>query len=289
MTKIENKFIDFINKYMVHIGIILVTVFALGIRYMGRKYTGHDAGYLLYDMPGNYSSFLYREMVTFLTGKTEHVVFLLKMLAYVGDAGIFALTCIILGKKWVMQDLLRVFYVLTAIMLSPVLLQSSVAGMRLDSVAICLLLLAYLAYRRKWYPVTSVCVIGAAIVAPFYWLAAVVALIGYVCSLFAKKEKRNLVYHISAVMLMLMFIAFSVVEMKTFCTIEKENFFINIFSPLQAVGTCVATMVLIISFKKPKFRKTALTLQVVMLMIIGYWQTYHTAIWTIIENCLNAL
>ncbi len=289
MTKIENKFIDFINKYMVHIGIFLVALFALGIRYMARKYTGHDAQFLLYEVPGNYTSFAYRSFVAFLLGKTEHVVFILKMLGYIGDAGIFILTCILLGKKRVMQDALRLFYVLTAIMLSPVLLQSSVTGMRLDSLSICCLLIAYLSYQKKLYPITAIGAMLAAIIAPMYWLAIVVALVGYVYSLVKERGKKSVSYHISAAILFVFFVIFGIIEIKTFCGFSGMGLWNELFFLVRVIGSSVATLLLIVSLKKAKLRKAALIMQVVMLMVVGYYQTYQTAIWTMIENSLNAL
>lgn len=289
MTKIENKFIDFINKYMVHIGIFVVALFALGIRYMARKYTGHDVQFLLYEVPGNYTPFAYRSFVAFLLGKTEHVVFILKMLGYIGDAGIFVLTCILLGKKWVMQDALRIFYVLTAIMLSPVLLQSSVTGMRLDSISICFVLIAYLFYQKKNYPIAAISTMLAALVAPMYWLVIVVALAGYVYGLVKKNAPKSVSYHISAAMLLVFFVLYAIVEIKTFCGLSGMGIWYELFYLFRVIGSGVATFLLIASLKKAKLRKVALIMQVVMLVVIGYWQTYHTAIWTMIENSLNAL
>lgn len=278
MTKWESKFIDFINKYMVHIGIFLVGIFALGIRFMARKYVGNDAPYELYDIRGNYHSYLYRLFVTQIVNLTEQAVFVLRMFAYIGDAGVFVLSSILLGRKWVLQDALRVFYLLTAIMLSPVLLLSSVSGMRLDSLSICLVLLAYLAYRKKWYVPGAVCMALSALIAPSFWLLGL-AVSGYYVYAVIKKKESGVHYHTGGILLIVFLIAFTVFESMHFNGFREMKILGSAGLFLYGVGPAVATFFMIAAFKKPKLRVPALAVQAFFLMLMGYLQTYHTMIW----------
>ncbi len=279
MTKIEKKLIAFINRYMVHIGILFVGICALGVRYMARKYVGNDVTFQIYEVPGNYHSYIYRQVVLLLTNTTEHSLFILKMLAYVGDVGIFFITCIILGKKWIFEDLLRVFYLITAIMLSPVLLQSSAVGMRLDSICICMILIAYLAYCKKWYPLVVICVAFSALISPIYWFVVIGTIVLFLYNICKKTIVVNLIYQVSMYVLIAFLLVSIITESVFFCGFRESGALEGIGSVLYLVGPSIATFVMIISFRKPKMRIMALLLQTFFLMVIGYYQTYNTMIW----------
>lgn len=278
MLKFEKKMISFFNKYMVHIGIFLAALFALGIRYMGRKYVGHDFQYLWAEQPGNCQSFLYRKVVSLIVsyiGYGETTAFILKLPAFAGDLGIFVLTCVILGQKWLKKDLLRVFFVLTAIMLSPVLLLSSVSGMRLDSLSICCILLAYILYKQK-RPLPAAIVFGlSTLFSPIYWFIAGGTCF-YALYQYPKKKQGNIV---ALLYLTVYLMVGLIVETATGCGLLYDGILGTIGSFLRNIGPGLATLTLIASFKNPKLRIPALVMQVLFLILIGFYQTYYSGVW----------
>ena len=278
MLKFEEKIITFINKYMVHIGIFLAALFALGIRYMGRKYVGHDFEYLWAQQPGNCQSFLYRQLASLVIGWVgygETAAFLLKLPAFAGDLGIFVLTCIILGRKWLSKDLLRVFFVLTAIMLSPVLLMSSVAGMRLDSLSICCILLAYLLYKQNRQLPAAIIFGLATLFSPIYWFIVGVTCF-YALYQYPKKKQGNI---IALLYLTVYLMVGLMIEAATGCGLLYDGILGTLGSFLRSIGPGLATLTLIASFKNRKLRIPALVLQVLFLILIGFYQTYHSGVW----------
>ena len=295
MLKMEHKLISFINKYMVHIAIGFIIFTAVYVRLAARNYVGYDFHFLLYDIPGNCGSVLYRGAVRWLTARTELVVPVLKMLAYFGDACVAMMTCVLLGREWLKKDLIRPFFVLSAVSLSPVVLEYSAAGMRLDSLCMALLLVNVYLLRKKKYPVAMCLTLAAAILCPAYWIL-VFAQLGFMVYLAVRliKEKKAIgSVVLSGVLAGIVWAVSIFIERSTQAAVYfwGKVWVINRFSGVyfdslwewlgemvMLYGYFAATSLLIYSVKNRKFRIPAIVMQVAVTMFVGWQQSGHMAI-----------
>ena len=293
MFKIEQKITALVNKYLIEIALIIVAVAALWIRLAARKYIGYDFHFFLYDIPGNNNSVCYRMLVQWLMERTEEIVILLKLVSYVGDAGVIILACLYLGRQWLLEDKLRLFLAVTALSLSPVVLEYSVAGMRWDSVCMCLLLGSVLALQKRQYLAAVFPVLLAAVMYPSYWIV-VLAGVGILVALLIP-QGRNAGWQswaaITVTGLVLIVCIFAEQDTEAATHFFGKIWTMNRFTGesfrkfldwgremLMLYGYLIATSLLIYSMKHKKWRIAALAAQVFLTMFVGWQQAGHLSI-----------
>ena len=141
MFRFEHKLNEWINRYILHISIGFILIAAAWIRIAGINYVGNDFHYSLYDIPGNCHALPYRLLVQLLM-RTDYAVVILKFISYIGDFGVAALCLLLLRQSDQQFASLRTFLLLCTFLLFPSFLLYSVAGMKIDSVSMCFILLS---------------------------------------------------------------------------------------------------------------------------------------------------
>ena len=298
MLKIENKIIDLINKHIIKIALLFVTAAAVWSRIRGLNYMGIDYHFSLYDIPGNCNSYLFRCLVEFLiTRYPDGIIALLKILAYLGDFGVVLLTLILLREKWPSLNSIPVFFAVTACLLSPVSLLYSVCGMRIDSVSMCLLLLGFV-FRRKGWLIPSVLTSAlAAFLLPAYWPVVILFHVWRV--MHSMPVERKMPPHFWTQTFVPSLILLCLLGISIFAdnqAIADGYYWGKVFvvnpaagSPYTDVGSWLlamcrvygyifATLSLILSFYRRKLRIPALTIQLLVLALVGWYQTAHFAV-----------
>lgn len=293
MLKIEKKFVEWINRYMVPIAIVFVFLAAGWIRMAGRNYIGVDYHFSLYDIAGNCNSYIYRTFVDFIMARwTDSAIDFLKFLAYLGDYGVALLTLFLLRGRQQALSGLHVFLMTTVCLLSPVSLIYSVSGMKIDSVCMCFLLMGLLLYQRGLIcPALSIMSLSAFLY-PAYW--PIVIAFG-ICLAIRQKRQTGL----DKFMLVSLFVLAGLMVFSLFLEnrdIEGGYYWGKLFvvdpnrgdgyvgfgswllSMCRIYGYCFAMLTLILSFKYRKLRIPALVLQLMVLMLVGWYQTKHFAV-----------
>ena len=290
MLQIEKKFIAWINSHIVFISLIFTVVASVWMRIIGRKYIGIDYHFSLYDIPGNCNSFLYRNIAAFLMARwADYSIQIIKIFAYIGDFGIALLSMLLLRRENKDLRLLQVFLAVTACLLSPVPLLYSVGGMKIDSVCMCLLLLGILLCEKGWILLSVPVMTLAAFLYPVYWPIAIVLYI-YMVIRQKRMNKLNLQTWIS------MGVLVCILALSIF--VENMNisggyywgkiFLINpnsaaaysdagswLLGMFRIYGYFFAMLILLLSFRRKKLRIPALLMQLLVLMVVGWYQTSH--------------
>lgn len=293
MLSVEKKFIEWINRNMVLLAIVFVIIAAALMRIAGRNYMGIDYHFSLYDIAGNCNSYIYRTFVGFIMERwTDSAINILKFLAYLGDFGVALLALFLLRGRQQTLSGLQVFLATTACLLSPVTLLYSVSGMKIDSVCMCFLLAGLLLCQRGLIcpalPVMSL----AAFLYPAYWPVV----IAFSICLAIRQKRRN---SLGKVMLASLLILFGLLVFSVFLenrNIEGGYYWGKLFvvdpnrggsyadfgswllGMCRIYGYCVAMLTLLFSFKHRKWRIPALVLQLMILMMVGWYQTRHFAL-----------
>lgn len=286
MFECERKAIDWLNRYIIYIAVFLVVFSAAWMRMGGRNYVGNDFHFSLYDIPGNCNSLLYRTVAGFLMKNPDRAVNYLKYLSYAGDFATAFFALLLLRRKGQRVNELRTFFILTALLLSPVSLLYSVSGMKIDSVCMSLLLLGTLCFQKGLVPLSFAVVSLSAFVYPAYWPVAIV-----LCLYLTVREikLRGISPRIVVGLLLLagcLCLSFFIENAgdanyfwgKIFVTVPAtgENFrnpwkwFLRMCS---IYGYFFATGSLLAALKNKKYRLPALTLQLLVIMYIGWQQT----------------
>lgn len=293
MLKAEKKIIDWVNRHMALIAIVFVVFAAMWMRVAGRNFVGIDYHFSLYDIPGNCNSYIYRTFVDLIMPRwSEYSIVLLKFVAYLGDFGVALLSLFLLRDKGGTLSGLQVFLVSTACLLAPVSLIYSVGGMEIDSVCMCFVLLGMLLYQSgrilPAFPVMAL----AAFLYPAYWPVVIV------CGIFFTVQQAKLSgFHKSAAVppvIMLVLLALSVFLEnkgiaggyywgKLFVTDPNSgagyaDFGRWLLGMCRIYGYCFAMLTLILSFRRRRLRIPALVLQLLVLMLVGWYQTRHLAV-----------
>ena len=278
---------------MLLIATAFVIFSALWIRLAGRNYMGIDYHFSLYDLPGNCNSFLFRRFVAFAMDKwPDYTILLLKIIAYLGDFGVAFLTCFLLREKMTAPAHLQNFLALTACLLSPVSLLYSVVGLRIDSVCLCILLLGWLLCLRGRLLLSFLIIVTAAFLLPACWPIVILL------SIYEIKQ-HNTADHIDIkTILFLLFplcvLLFSIFwenqDMahgyfwgKLFVIDPATGAFFNGFlewlpAMFRIFGYFIAMSTLLLSFRHKKMRIPALGIHLLILMLMGWYQTRHFAI-----------
>lgn len=293
MLKVEKKFIEWINRHMAAIALVFVVLAAMWIRAAGRNFVGIDYHFSLYDIPGNCNSYIYRTLVSLIMPRwSEYVIVLLKFLTYLGDFGVALLSLFLLRDKGGTLSGLQVFLVSTACLLAPVSLIYSVTGMEIDSVCMCFMLLGMLLYQSgRILPAVPVMAL-AAFLYPAYWPVVIAFDI-----FFAVQQAKQSSFSKSAAasqVFMLVLLAFSVFLEnkgmaggyywgKLFVTDPNSGagyvgFGLWLLGMCRIYGYCFAMLTLIFSFRRRRLRIPALVLQLLVLMLVGWYQTRHLAV-----------
>lgn len=293
MFKWEQKLIDRINRYMIHISIGFVIIAAAWMRMGGRNYVGNEYHYSLYDIPGNCNSLVYRYLAFSLVQNfTDSAIVLLKYLAYVGDFAVAFLALLLMRRKLQKENLLNHFFVLTACLLSPVALLYSVSDMKIDSVCMASLLAGVLLSRRnRWLPAVLLSVLPGFIY-PAYWPLGIGLTIYITAGEYrAKHSARTIVV---AVFLMAFFLVLSVFMENS--GIRSGYFWGKIFvidphtgasysefwqwfsRMCRIYGYASAISLMLLSMHYKKLRIPALILQTAVIMYVGWLQTSFLAL-----------
>lgn len=293
MLKAEEKLISWINSHLVSIALVFTVLTALWARIVGRNFVGIDFHFSLYDIPGNCNSIIYRRFAFFVTERwPEHSIVLIKALAYAGDFGVALLSLLLLRQARQHLSQLQVFLIITACLLSPVPLLYSVCAMRIDSICMCLLLLGLLFQKKGRILLAALMPTLAALLYPAYWPAAVGLQI-YMVICGRKTEKPSLQTLISIGLPICLLILSIIVENQG---ISNGYYWGKIFlidpstattytdlaswllSMCRIYGYFAATFSLYLAFHRKKLRIPAILIQVLVLMLIGWYQTSHFAV-----------
>lgn len=293
MFKWEQKMIDWINRYMIHISIGFVIIAAAWMRMGGRNYVGNEYHYSLYDIPGNCNSLIYRYLAFFLMQNfADSAIVLLKYLAYAGDFTVAFLALLLMRRKLQKGDLLNHFFILTACLLSPVALLYSVSDMKIDSICMASLLVGVLLSRRNlWLPAVLFSVFPGFIY-PAYWPLGIGLAICVTARKYRTKHTAGTI--VAAVFLMAFFLALSVF-MENY-GIGNGYFWGKIFIIDPHTGThysefwqwlsrmcriygyAAAMSLMLLSLRYKKLRIPALILQIAVIMYVGWQQTSFYAV-----------
>lgn len=293
MFKWEQKLVDWINRYMIHISIGFMIIAAAWMRMGGRNYVGNDFHYSLYDIPGNCNSLAYRYLADFLMLHfTDSAIAFLKYLAYAGDFAVAFLALLLMRQKLQKGNLLNLFLILTACLLSPVALIYSVSGMKIDSVCMAFLLAGILFFRRdQWFPAVFFFALPGFLY-PAYWpLGIGLALYMAAGKYPAKRSVREIAVPL---FLMAFFLILSVfIENygagssyfwgKIFVTEPRtgghySEFWRWLLRMCQIYGYASAMSFMLLSLRYKKLRIPALLLQTVVVMYVGWQQTSFLAL-----------
>lgn len=293
MLKAEEKLISWINSHLVSIALVFTILTALWARIVGRNFVGIDFHFSLYDIPGNCNSILYRCFTFFVAERwADHSIVLIKALAYVGDFGVALLSLLLLRQARQHLSQLQVFLIITACLLSPVPLLYSVCGMRIDSICMCLLLLGLLFQKKGRILPAALMPTLAAILYPAYWPVAVGLQI-YMAIRGRKKEMTGLQTLISIGLPACLLILSIIVENQGMSNgyYWGKIFLIDpstadIYEDLGSwlLGMCriygyfAATFSLYLAFQRKKLRIPAILIQVLVLILVGWFQTSHFAV-----------
>lgn len=298
MLKIENKTIDLINKHITEIALLFVAAVAVWSRIRGLNYMGIDYHFSLYDIPGNCNSHLFRSLVDFLmTAYPDYIIELLKILAYLGDFGVVLLTMILLREKWSSLNSMQVFFAVTVCLLSPVSLIYSVCGMRIDSVGMCMLLLGFIFYQKGWLIPSVLASAPAAFLLPAYWPIVIMFHVWSVIRSMPGARKTQA--HFWTQTFVPLFILLCLLGISIFVdnrAIADGYYWGKVFVVNPATGSSYtdigswlsamcrvygyifAMLSLILSFYRRKLRIPALTIQLLVLALVGWYQTAHFAV-----------
>ena len=292
MLKLEEKIIEWINGHMIYIAFIIVLVTAVWIRLAGWEYVGNDYHFYLYDIPGNCNSLLYRSIVAFLMERSEFIVMLLKFFAYTGDFAVTFFTMVLWRRSHSHLNPVAALFLLTACLLSPVILLYSMGGMRIDSLCMSLILAGILCLRNKLYFPAVLLAAAAAFLYPVYWPVVLTPAIWIVI-----KQKRDgqMTIHMTAAL----FLLFCLLIVSVFLEDHGGDgiffwgklFVINphtgevyanpgqwLSGMLNLYGYCLATGSLLPAFSRRRMRIPALLLQLLILLYMGWQQTSALAI-----------
>lgn len=293
MLSVEKRFIEWTSRHMVLPALVFVVLAALWMRVAGRNYVGIDYHFSLYDVPGNCNSFVYRTLVNYIMPRwPEYVIVLLKFAAYLGDFGVALLSLLLLRDKRGKMSELQVFLVITACLLAPVSLIYSVSGMEIDSVCMCFMLLGMLLYQSgRLIPALPVMTL-AAFLYPAYW--PVVIAFSIVFTVRQAKQSSFGRPAAASLVIMLGLLGFSVfLENRGIAggyywgklfVIDPNSgagyagFGFWFLGMCRIYGYCFAMFTLIFSFRRRKLRIPALVLQLLVLMLVGWYQTKHLAV-----------
>lgn len=293
MLKIEKKIIEWINRYMVLIAIVFAFLAAGWIRMTGRNYIGIDYHFCLYDIAGNCNSYIYRTFVDFIMARwTDSAINILKYLAYLGDFGVALLTLFLLRGRQQALSGLHVFLAATVCLLSPVSLIYSVGGMKIDSVCLCFLLIGLLFYQRGLICPALFIMSLSAFLYLAYW--PIVVAFGICLTIHEKRQNGLGKVTIAALLILFGLLVFSIfLESRN---IEGGYYWGKLFvvdpnrggsyadfgswllSMCRIYGYSFAMLTLLFSFKFRKLRIPALVLQLMVLMLVGWYQTKHFAV-----------
>ena len=293
MFKWEQKLIDFINRYMIHISIGFVVIAAAWMRMGGRNYVGNDYHYSLYDIPGNCNSYVYRQLAFFLMRDfADSAIVLLKYLAYAGDFAVAFFALLLMRRKLQKGNLLNFFFVLTVCLLSPVSLLYSVSGMKIDSVCMASLLAGVLLSRRNWWFPAVLLSVLPGFIYPAYWpLGIGLALYAAAREYRARRSVGTIVVAISLMALFLVLSVFienygggsayfwgKIFVIDPYTGGHYSEFGRWLLRMCRIYGYASAMSLMLLSMRYKKLRIPALVLQVAVIMYVGWQQTSFLAV-----------
>ena len=169
MLKIERKLIEFVEKHLFLLCILLVSLLALYLRKIAVWWNYEEMG-SYFDMHPNYTQtvtyWLVVRLMQYLPMLPLHSV---KWLAGLADFGVAGMVAWLLGREADSGKRL-IFYAVT--LFSPVLFLRGIIWAQPDSVAVLLLLVAYALFpleKRRW--LALVLITGAIVLCP--WLSVI--------------------------------------------------------------------------------------------------------------------
>lgn len=293
MLKAEKKFIEWIDRHMTLIALVFVILAAMWIRAAGRNFVGIDYHFSLYDIPGNCNSYIYRTLVSLIMPRwSEYVIVMLKFVAYLGDFGVALLSLLLMRDERGALSGLQVFLVSTACLLAPVSLIYSVTGMEIDSVCMCFMLLGMLLYQSgRILPALPVMTL-AAFLYPAYWPVVIIfGIFFWVQQVrlgnFGRSAAASLIVMFGLLILSVFLensgMAGGYYWGKLFVTDPNSgagyaSFSLWLLGMCRIYGYCFAMLPLILSFRRRRLRIPALVLQLLVLMLVGWYQTRHLAV-----------
>lgn len=290
MSKIEEKVIAWINLHMIPIAMLFVVGTALYVRAAGIKFMGIDFHYSLYDIPGNCHSVIYRKLAFAIMNNPDIAVRVLKVFSYAGD---ILVACLVLCLFWQESQKiisLRNFMVLTACLLSPVILIYSVGNMRPDSLCMSFLLLGMFLDKKRILLGAILSIAAAAYLYPIYWPVAVVLWIYMLLKRYRQKGRlqKEAVFGIVCIAVMILGSVFlenlwlehGYYWGKIFVYNSKtENVYSDIGEWTAAMfkeyGYVLTTGLMIAAFRFRKLRILALGVQIFVVMYVGWITTSH--------------
>lgn len=292
MLKFEHTVIEWINDHMIYFALGFVLIVAVWIRAAGCDYVGNDYHFSLYDIPENCQSFLYRSLVGFLMERSEFVVILLKCFSYAGDFAVAMFAMLFWRQRHSRLNATAAFFLLTACLLSPVILIYSMGGMKVDSLCMTLLLAGILCFRKKWFLPAAFAAALAAFLSPAYW--PVVIILSCLAAIKQKKEGTLSLPMAAALLCLLCLLVLSVFlenrgmdngyfwgKLFVFNPLTRESYAGPgqwLTGMVKLYGYLFATGSLLLAFDHRKMRLPALALQLAVLLYVGWQQTYALAI-----------
>ena len=291
MFRFEHKLNEWINRYILHISIGFILIAAAWIRIAGINYVGNDFHYSLYDIPGNCHALPYRLLVQLLM-RTDYAVVILKFISYIGDFGVAALCLLLLRQSDQQFASLRTFLLLCLFLLFPSFLLYSVAGMRIDSVCMCFILLSLYLFKKQYYFLSGCSIVIAPLLYPIYW-PIICGMLIYMLD----KAYRNNTFNKQMLSLIILSVIGLILSVFAELLLSSDNYFwgkwliINpaaekpyanfrlwLDSMFMMYGYCISFGSLYFAVNNKKQRIPALLLQIIIIMFVGWKMTAHFAL-----------
>lgn len=182
MLKIEKKLIEWIEKHMFVLQLVLVSVLALYIRRIAIWWNTDDIG-AYFDYHDNCTqSYLYYLVVNAVQYLPMLPVHSVKWMSILGDFGT-AFLCLLLVKESNEENVLLQVFCYTICLFSPVLFLRGAVWAQMDSVAVCLFLLGWLFFDKRKKGAAEIFMLLSALLYP--------CMLVFVLCFLWKKRKEN--------------------------------------------------------------------------------------------------
>lgn len=149
VLKIEKKALEWAEKHMYQLTVLLVCILALYMRRSAIWWTSPDVGYY-FDRHGNHTqSSFYYVLVTLAQYLPMLPLHVMKWLYSLADLGVIVLGVLVIDRDWKKLSLKKTLFLILFI-LSPVAYLRGAVWAQPDSLAFGLILAAYLMWNRGW-------------------------------------------------------------------------------------------------------------------------------------------
>ncbi len=172
MLMLEKKILQWAEKHMCHLAILLACGIALYLRRGAIWWNSPDVGFCFDRHPNHIQSSLYYVLVLLMQYLPLLPLHSMKWLCILADCGVILFCALGMGGSW-KKPALKDSIFLIIIILSPAAYLRGAVWAQPDSVAFCLLLAAYLLWSRGWRKCALIPAVAGAAIYPCFLLLIV--------------------------------------------------------------------------------------------------------------------